>query len=41
MIREAGNWIGPIGRKVAILWDSQVKNIIGEALLPSLDESGL
>jgi len=41
VIHEAGAWIGPLGRKVAILWDSKVKEIIGEGLLPGLEKSGI
>lgn len=41
VIREAGAWIKPIGQKPAILWDPNVKKIIGESLLGSLKASGL
>ena len=41
VIHEAGTWIKPIGRKVAVLWDSTVKDLIGEPLLASLAKAEL
>jgi glycerol dehydrogenase len=41
VIQEAGAWIKPIGQKIAVLWDSVVKDIVGDSLLGSLKESGL
>jgi glycerol dehydrogenase len=39
--QEAGTWVKPIGQKVAVLWDSVVKDIVGDALLGSLKEADL
>jgi len=41
VLKEAGSLIGPIGKKVMVLWDSKVKGIVGETLLSSLKAAGI
>lgn len=36
VMKDAGSLISPIGKKVMLLWDTQVKAIVGETLLGSL-----
>jgi glycerol dehydrogenase len=40
-LKEAGNLIGALGEKPAILWDATVKGIVGDTLLASLREAHL
>ena len=41
LTQEAGTLIKPIGQKIAVLWDSVIKDIVGDALLGSLKEAEL
>jgi len=41
VFREAGTYIGMLGKKPLVLWDSCVKEIVGEVVLASLKEAGL
>jgi len=36
VMKDAGELISPIGRKVMVLWDSKVKGLVGDTLLESL-----
>jgi len=36
VLKEAGSLISPIGKRVMLLWDANVKSIVGETLLGSL-----
>lgn len=38
---EAGSLIAPLGRKAVILWDANVKSLVGSALLASLKDAGI
>ncbi len=40
-LREAGVLVGALGKRVMTLWDAQVKGVVGEALLASLQGAGL
>jgi glycerol dehydrogenase len=41
VLKEAGEYISPLGSKPMILWDEQVKSIVGPTLLSSLEGAGL
>ena len=41
VLKEAGDLIGAIGKKAAILWDDTVKGIVGDTFLSSLKEKGV
>ncbi len=41
VLREAGTLLGALGKRVLVLWDGQVKGIVGETLLASLQAAGL
>ncbi len=41
VLKEAGSLISAIGKKPMILWDAQVKGIVGDTLLASLKQAGL
>lgn len=41
LLREAGLHIAKVGKKPLILWDSRVKNLVGERVLASLDSAAL
>jgi len=41
VLREAGAYIGALGRKPLVLWDERVKAIVGRTMLASLREAGL
>jgi glycerol dehydrogenase len=41
VLKEAGSLISAIGKKPMILWDAQVKGIVGDTLLTSLKAAGL
>ena len=40
-LSEAGVLVGALGKRVMTLWDAQVKAIVGETLLASLQGAGL
>ena len=40
-LNEAGVLVGALGKRVMTLWDAQVKGIVGETLLASLQGAGL
>jgi glycerol dehydrogenase len=40
-LNEAGVLVGALGKRVMTLWDAQVKGIVGETLLASLQSAGL
>jgi len=41
VLQDAGGLIGALGKKVMVLWDANVKDIVGETLLASLGEAKL
>jgi len=41
VLGEAGDFIAALGKKPAVLWDANVKEIVGETLLGSLEKAGL
>ena len=41
VLREAGQYIGKLGKKPLLLWDARVKGIVGERVLASLKAAGL
>ncbi len=41
VIKEIGVYIAALGKKPLVLWDSNVKGIVGEAILASLEAAGL
>ena len=41
VLKEAGTYIAMLGKKPLVLWDSCVKEIVGETVLQSLREAGL
>lgn len=41
VLKEAGTYIGKLGKKPLVLWDSCVKDAVGETVLASLKEAGL
>lgn len=41
VLSEAGELVGALGKRVMVLWDAQVKGIVGEILLLSLKAAGL
>ena len=40
-LTEAGKYLKILGRRPLVLWDSMVKDIVGETLLGSLAEEGI
>lgn len=41
VLSQAGELVGALGKHVLVLWDAQVKGIVGETLLGSLHAAGL
>lgn len=41
VLKEAGVLLGALGKRVLVLWDGQVKGVVGETLLASLSDAGL
>jgi glycerol dehydrogenase len=41
VLKEAGGLVGALGKRVMTLWDRQVRGILGDALLASLNGAGL
>jgi glycerol dehydrogenase len=41
VLREAGQYIGKLGKRPLVLWDARVKAIVGERVLASLKAAGL
>jgi len=41
VLKEIGSYLAAIGTKPMILWDAQVKGIVGETVLASIAEAGL
>jgi glycerol dehydrogenase len=41
VLQEAGSLIGLLGKKPMLLWDANVKGIVGETLIKSLEKAGL
>jgi len=41
VLQEAGGLVGALGQKVMVLWDSNVKSIVGDTLLVSLGQAKL
>lgn len=41
VLAEAGSYVAMLGKKPLVLWDSCVKEIVGETVLQSLKEAGL
>ncbi|MDP6524318.1 MAG: glycerol dehydrogenase [Kiritimatiellia bacterium] len=40
-LKEAGSLISAIGKKALVLWDANVKGIVGETLIASLKDAGI
>jgi len=41
VLKEIGSYLAAIGKKPMILWDAQVKAVVGETVLASIAEAGL
>ncbi len=41
VLAETGTYFKPLGSKIALLWDSRVKEIVGETMLSSLTDAGV
>lgn len=41
ILREAGTYVRPLGKKALVLWSRRIKGLIGPTLLPSLQEAGV
>jgi glycerol dehydrogenase len=41
VLKEAGALLGALGKRVLVLWDGQVKGVVGETVLASLSDAGL
>jgi len=41
VLKEAGTYVGILGKKAMVLWDSVVKGIVGDTLLASLGRAGV
>jgi glycerol dehydrogenase len=41
LLREAGAHISKVGRKPLMLWDARVKSLLGERVLPGLQQAKL
>jgi len=41
VLKEAGDYIGRLGKKPLVLWDARVKGLVGPVMLASLKQAGL